>query len=209
MQAQSSSTDLSLLLLGAGGHGRVVADAALANGWRNVWASDRDPERCMGELISGIKLMALSSMTSKMRVHVSIGDNSARERESSGWDEVRLVSVVHPGALVSRIAEIGSGCFIAAGAVVAPCAQLGRGVIVNHGAVVDHDAVVGAFSHIAPGACLGGGAHVGERVLVGALAVVLPGVRVAGDSIIGAGAVVVSSIEVKGTFVGVPARRMA
>ncbi|MDB5872702.1 MAG: sugar O-acyltransferase, sialic acid O-acetyltransferase NeuD family [Ramlibacter sp.] len=199
----------SLLIFGAGGHGRVVADAALAAGrWPSVSATDRDPARCTGELLPGVALGPASMAASAAAVHVAIGDAAARAREVGALPPGALASVVHPKASISPLARISPGCFVAAQAVVAPGASLGIAVIVNHGAVVDHDVSVGDFSHIAPLAVLGGGVQVGRRVLVGGGAGILPGLRVGDDVVIGAGAVVVEDLPEAGVYAGVPARRL-
>lgn len=200
-----------LLVFGAGGHARVVADAALKSSvWPRVFSSDRDPAFCVGELLPGVRLLPVEVAKRELEaaIHVAIGDNAAREREANTWGLVRLVSVLHPAATVSPFAVLGAGCFVAAGAVVAPQASLGLGVIVNHGAVVDHDVRIGAFSHIAPGAVLGGEVRIGTRVFVGAGAVVLPGLSVCDGAVIGAGAVVCAPVTQAGTYVGVPAREI-
>jgi sugar O-acyltransferase (sialic acid O-acetyltransferase NeuD family) len=199
-----------LLIFGAGGHGRVVADAALAAGqWLRVLASDRDPSRCTGELLTGVALLpAYAATATAGAVHVAIGDGAARAREVAALPAGLLATVVHPKASVSRHAHVAPGCFIAAQAVVGPHATLGASVIVNHGAVVDHDVTGGDFSHVAPLAALGGGAKLGRRVLVGSGASVLPGVRVCDDVVIGAGAVVAGDLAEPGTYAGVPARRL-
>lgn len=207
MQAQHPSR---LVILGAGGHGRVVADAALAQGaWSQVLATDRDPKRCQGELLPGVPLLALRDAESGgAAVHVAIGNAQARERETAALGARPPASVVHPHASVSPHAAVGAGCFLAAQAVLAPAAQLGLCVIVNHGAVVDHDVRVGDFSHLAPLCSLGGGVRVGRRVLVGTGARILPGLVIADDVVIGAGAVVHGPISEPGVYVGVPARRV-
>lgn len=200
----------TLLLFGAGGHGRVLADAALGNpAWLKILASDRNPQMCHGELLPGVKLVLPETVLSlPMAVHVAIGNNLAREREASFWGAQRLVSIVHAAAVVSRFSQLGAGSFVAAGAVVAPGAMMGVGVIVNHAAVVDHDVQIGDFSHIAPHVTLGGAVVVGRRVLLGAGAVVLPSVQIVDDVIVGAGAVVTANIVQSGTYAGVPARRI-
>lgn len=207
MQAPVAST---LVIFGAGGHGRVVADAALAAGtWGRIVATDRDPVRCRGELLPGVALLPLEdALTLTGAVyHVAIGVAAHRERETQPLID-RLATVVHPDASVSPWARLSAGCFVAAQAVVAPGAQLGAGVIVNHGAVVDHDAQVGAFSHVAPQAALGGHSQVGARVLVGSGARLLPSVQVCDGCTLGAGAVVLASIQQPGTWAGVPAARL-
>jgi sugar O-acyltransferase (sialic acid O-acetyltransferase NeuD family) len=209
--AAAAVVPTSLLLFGAGGHARVVADAALAStGWGSVIGSDRDASRCTGELVPGVRLLQAgdAALDGIAGIHIAIGNNAAREKEAVAWGHARLATVIHPAALVSPLAEIGAGCFVAAGAIVAPGAVLGMGVIVNHGAVVDHDVVLGAFCHVAPNATLGGGVRIGRRVLVGAGAVVLPGLVIADDVVIGAGAVVNAPLLDAGTYAGVPARKI-
>jgi sugar O-acyltransferase (sialic acid O-acetyltransferase NeuD family) len=200
----------SLLIFGAGGHGRVVADAALLTGqWRRLLASDRDPARCSGELLAGVTLMRPDeAAAAATAVHVAIGNTAGRQKEVAALAAGRLASVVHPRASVSDQAQIAPGCFIAAQAIVAPGARLGTAVIVNHGAVVDHDVMVGDFSHIAPLVALGGGVQIGRRVLVGSGASVLPGVRIGDDVVIGAGAVVTRHLPEPGVYAGVPAARL-
>lgn len=213
-----ASSPPTLLIFGAGGHGRVVADAAIAQGrWARVRVTDRDAGRVGEVLWAGLAVEALDeAVAGSTQVHVAIGAAAAREREARalGFDaslshrQPTLVTIIHPHATVSPHAGIGPGCFLAAQCVVAPAARLGVSVIVNHGAVVDHDAQVGDYTHVAPLAALGGGVQVGRRVLVGAGAKLLPGVRVADDVVIGAGAVVRDSIERPGVYAGVPARRV-
>ena len=172
-------------------------------------ASDRDPQRCHGELLPGINLLGMQELAAlPYSVHIAIGNNLWREREAASWGYSRLVSLIHPGAQVSPFSAIGEGCFVAACAVIAPSAGVGICVIANHGAVVDHDVLVGDFSHIAPNAILGGGVKVGKRVLIGSGAVVLPGIAIADDVTVGAGAVVRTGLVEAGVYAGVPARRI-
>ena len=200
----------SLMIFGAGGHGRVVADAALlVGGHTEVFASDRNPSSCRGELLPGVALRTVDASASVgMVVHVAIGNNFARQKEAGFWEHDRLASVVHPAATVSPFASLSGGCFVAAGAIVGPAASIGTGVIINHGAVVDHDVEVGAFSHIAPNAALGGHVKTGQRVLVGAGAVILP-LKVIGDDVtIGAGTVVNRDLLEAGVYAGNPVRKI-
>jgi sugar O-acyltransferase (sialic acid O-acetyltransferase NeuD family) len=209
VKALPNSAYADLLVFGASGHGRVVADAALCSGaWRSVLASDRNPARQHGELLPQVSMIAPEQVLQELHLHMAIGNNTARAREARAWGEDRLVTVCHPASIVSAQAQLAGGCFVAAQAVIAPGARLGLGVIVNHGAVVDHDCEIDGYSHIAPQACLGGGVRVGHGVLIGAGAIVLPGLQVADGVIVGAGAVVQRSITELGTYVGVPARRL-
>jgi sugar O-acyltransferase (sialic acid O-acetyltransferase NeuD family) len=198
------------VILGAGGHGRVVADAALASGkWAAVIATDGDPARCHGELLPGVPCLPLAEAIARPhgRIHVAIGNSQSRERECTLYLD-RLGTVIHPAGSVSPHAQLGAGSFVAAHAVVAPGAALDIGVIVNHGAVADHDAHVGAFAHLAPRAAVGGGCGIGAHVLLGSGACVLPGVRITGGCVVGAGAVVHRDVTECGVYAGVPVRRL-
>jgi sugar O-acyltransferase (sialic acid O-acetyltransferase NeuD family) len=197
-----------LLILGAGGHGRVAADAALAEGWQPVVASDRDPARWGPVLLPQVPVLSIEDAVARSTVvHVAIGSASAREWEAKAIG-LPLATIVHPHATVSTHAQIEPGCLLTARSVVAPGARIGTCVIVNHGAVVDHDVRVGDYTHIAPLVSLGGGVRIGSRVLVGSGASVLPGVRIGDDIVIGAGAVVCEDLAAPGVYAGVPARRV-
>ncbi len=199
-----------LLIFGASGHGRVVAEAALlSREWEHIAATDRDPARCTGELLPAVSTMLPDAVGDGAPVHIAIGNAAHREKEAAALGARHpLATVLHPRACVSAHAVVANGCFVAAQAVVAPGARLGRCVIVNHGAVIDHDAEVGDFSHVAPLAALGGGACIGQRVLIGSGASVLPGMRVGDDVVVGAGSVVCEHLPDAGTYVGIPARRV-
>ncbi|MES2943188.1 MAG: NeuD/PglB/VioB family sugar acetyltransferase [Pseudomonadota bacterium] len=207
---EALDTRPQLLIFGAGGHGRVVADAALlAPNPPTVVASDRNADICHGELLPSVCLKdAKTAQLLNASVHIAIGSNQAREKEAGFWGHYRLLSVFHPAACVSPFCRVAAGSFVAAGAVIAPGAVLGVGVIVNHGAVVDHDVQVGDFSHIAPNASLGGHVSVGRRVLIGAGAVILPSVSIADDVTVGAGAVVTTNLTAPGIYAGIPARKI-
>jgi sugar O-acyltransferase (sialic acid O-acetyltransferase NeuD family) len=200
----------TLLILGAGGHGRVAADAAMAQGlWSAISATDRDAARCQGELLPGVPLaLAEAALQQAEMIHVAIGDADARRSEAQAVGLHRLATVAHPRACASPHARVGSGCLLAAQSVVGPGARLGLCVIVNHGAVVDHDCDVGDFSHVAPAATLGGRVRVGAAVLIGAGASVLPGLSICSGAVIGAGSVVHRDVTRPGVYAGVPARRI-
>lgn len=187
-----------------------MADAALLQGhWLQLEVTDRNPQRCAGELLPGVPLVGIEALTSAQAVHIAIGGPTARQSETRALPGNCVVAtVIHPAATVSSSSVIGAGSFIAAGAVVSALARLGEAAIVNHLAVIDHDCDVGDFCHVAPGAMLGGGVRLGRGVLIGAGARVLPGLSIADGVQIGAGAVVIRDIDVAGTYVGMPARRV-
>lgn len=189
-----------LVVLGAGGHAKVVLDAWLAGGYdeRVVEVRDDDPV-CSGRRIGNffVQFPAVSrSASGTMAVHdvmfhAAVG-NSSQRRElwrravASGW---RPKTVIHPRAVISPTARIGEGCFVGAQAVIGPSAAIGRGTIVNHGALVDHDCTVGEFSHIGVFSSMSGGAVVGDDCVLSAGARLLVGRAVPSGEIIPAGVI--------------------
>ncbi len=197
-------------LLGAGGHGRVVADALLAAGVPAKSIIPRDSRPGLTLLGMPVATPEICIEMSGAYFHVAVGSAEIRLalHMSAIAQGARPVSIVHPRASVSLHAMVESAAFVAALAAIGPGAKICTGAIVNHGAVVDHDVVIGEFSHIAPNATLGGGVRIGDRVLVGAGTVVLPGVTIGNEIVIGAGAVMRTSITGPGTWVGNPARKL-
>lgn len=199
------------VIVGAGGHARVVMDALLCSAdTQNLYVFADDDVALHGVEMLGVAVLAASTQLIKIgtRFHVAIGDNRKREILFHRFVAVGGVpfSVRHPGACVSQFVNFSEGSFVAARAVVAPASVIGMGVIINHSAVVDHDCRVGDFSHVAPGATLAGGVVLGCGVLVGAGARVLPGITIGAEAVIGAGAVVTADVPSHAKVVGVPGR---
>ncbi|HRO49506.1 MAG TPA: acetyltransferase [Hyphomicrobium sp.] len=201
-----------LLVLGCGGHGRVVADAATECGYTHYAFLDDAPQASGKSMLPGLVLGPMAMMEQLVRewgeAIVAVGNCSARltlfERlRSLGFE---TPSIVHPSAVISRNADIGSGVFVAAAAVVSVGAKIGEATIVNTGARVDHDCEIGRGCHIAPGATLSGGVRVGERTWLGTGCAVRQGVTIGADVLVGVGAAVVTDLESGKTYVGVPAR---
>lgn len=200
------STDL--VLIGAGGHGKVVLDAIQVCGM-SALVFDRDPLKTGKRLLrEEILLFSFEEVSESDSVHIAIGDNETRCDLATQIKSVtgKLASVVHPSAVVSETAEIDTGVFVAARAILGPNTSVGVGSIINHGAVVDHDCSIGLYSHVAPGAILGGGVSVGDGVLIGSGAVVLPGKRIGDRACIGSGAVVTKDVPAGQTLTGSPAK---
>lgn len=200
-----------LAIVGASGHGKVVADCAELSGWDEiVFFDDAWPARTSlaGWAVEGNTDALLACWSQFQGTVVAIGNNTMRQNKSNqlAAGGVILVSIVHPSAMISRYAQLGEGSVVLAGAVVNMDARLGIGCIVNTGACVDHDCLLGEFVHISPRAALAGGVSVGDRSWIGIGAVARPLVHIGRDVQIGAGAAVVSDVPDNATFVGVPAR---
>jgi sugar O-acyltransferase (sialic acid O-acetyltransferase NeuD family) len=202
----------ALLIIGAGGHGKVVADTALETGkWDEIFfLDDAWPEKKKNGIwdIHG-KIDQLASWNTKCEsAVVAIGNNYLRlELQSKLIDDgFTVATIVHPTARVSRFAKLGLGCVVFANAVVNVDAEVGDAAIINTAATVDHDCRLGKGVHIAPGANLGGGVVVGDLSLIGIGAVIRHYISIGRQVTIGAGAVVVSNIDNCITAAGTPAR---
>lgn len=203
---------MRLLIAGAGGHGRVVADLAeLTGSWESIaFLDDGSPT---GGLSGVWRIEGPLSELSRFRgthshFFAAFGDGQLRldslaRAEAIGFT---LATLLHPQAIVSRYAQIGEGSTAFGGAVVSHNARLGKGCVVNTSASVDHDCVLGDGVHVCPGARLAGNVTIGNCVWIGIGASIKQGVSVGDRATIGAGAVCVSDIRVGATVVGVPAR---
>lgn len=203
-----------IVVVGAGGHARVVADVIrLAGEFRIHGFVDQATNRA-GESFAGARIIGgdqeLDDVLRGGVAHaaVAVGDNEARLR--IGEDLMRrgfqLPALIHPTAIVAGDVVMGDGALLCAGAIINPASRLGRFVIINTGASVDHDCIIGDGVHIAPGAHLGGHVRVGARTLIGLGASIKPGIRIGERATAGVGAAVVQDVSDGTTVVGVPAR---
>lgn len=200
-----------LALLGAGGHGRVVADAALESGWKSVafFDSGFPAMQSAGPWpVEGDQNDLFMQLADFDGVLVAIGNNRVRLQFHRRLTRAgaKMVSVVHSRAVVSAHSRIGAGCIIVAGAVINIGTSLGDAVIVNTGAGVDHDCSIGDGVHISPGAHLGGAVAVGECGWIGIGASVRHQISIGANTVVGAGAVVVSNLAADLIAYGCPAK---
>jgi sugar O-acyltransferase (sialic acid O-acetyltransferase NeuD family) len=201
-----------LYIIGAGGHGKVVADAALLQEiWDDIYFVDDSYPSLTS--VMGLKVVAKTNSLDQFcdpysEAIVAIGDNESRQRlqEHCIAHGMPLATVIHPRAVVAKSAHIKSGTVVFAGAVINAEAQIGHAVIVNTSAVIEHDCVVGDWSHICPKVGCAGGAQVGSHVWVGMGATIIQNVIIGDYAKVGAGAVVLRDVGNHQQVVGVPAR---
>lgn len=194
-----------LLIIGAGGHGRVAAEIAELKGYSVSFLDDSDSKafNVIGKLSDYKKYISTHSF------FVAIGNSETRKKVFCELKShnAETVNLVHPYSFVSKGVAMGTGNIVMAGAVVNTNVRIGDGVIINTCSSVDHDSVIEDFSHIAVGSRICGTVKIGEGTWIGAGATVINNITITDKCMIGAGAVVIKDIHSKGTYVGVPAAK--
>lgn len=198
-----------LVIIGAGGHGKVCGDIALQmDCYPEIYFLDDYAEGMVMNIPIIGKISDYSKWIAVADFFVAIGNSKVREKYLTMLKETgaSIAALIHPGCVLGARVSIGCGTAVMAGAVINPDARIGEGVIINTAASVDHDNVIGDYCHISVGSHLAGTVVIGEHTMIGAGATVINNVKICSGCMIGAGAVVVKDIEEQGTYVGVPAR---
>jgi sugar O-acyltransferase (sialic acid O-acetyltransferase NeuD family) len=204
---------MDVLIIGAGGHGKVVLDILRAAGkHRPIGFVDADPSLA-GSTVSDLPVLGTINQISRVKSRargaiVAIGDNRTRWNYAQVLLEngFELVNAIHPSAVVSSAVKVGRNVVIAANATVCTEASLADSVIVNTGAIVDHECEIGESAHVAPGARLAGRVRIGAGAMIGLGASIIQCLNVGEDAIVGAGAVIIRDVPAKATVAGVPGR---
>lgn len=205
------------VILGGGGHARVIIDALRAGGAAEPAAILDSDKALHGSQVDGVRIVGSDEELPRLRAggwaHFAMGmggagNNAPRRRVydfalSAG---LQPVTIVHPRAFVSPAATLGPGAQIMPGSLVCAGAALGANVLVNSGAIVEHDCNVGDHVHVASGACLCGAVTVGVGAHLGARCVVRQGITIGASALVAAGAVVVKDVPAGQKVAGVPAR---
>ena len=195
-----------LVIIGASGHGKVIADIAKKNGYHEIVFLDDDENihECGGYPVIG---RSHEVETINADIIVGIGNASIRKKIQQSIPARKMATLIHPSAVVAEDVIIGVGTVIMAGAVVNSGARIGTGCIINTCASVDHDCNVRDYAHIAVGSHLCGTVSVGDETWIGAGAIVSNNISICSEVMIGAGAVVVKDIDDAGIYLGIPAKK--
>ena len=205
---------MKILIVGAGGHGQVVADIleaqrAAGDDVDVIGFVDDDPKLKGQHRLGKSILDNLAGITQLGHdaVVLAVGNNNRRAclDEDMRRRGQNFATATHPSALIAKDSSVGDGSMICARVVIGCCSRVGRGVILNTACTIDHHARIDDFVHVAPGVHLGGDVSIGSRSMVGIGAIVLPGVSIGRGAIVGAGAVVTHDVADSATVVGVPA----
>lgn len=209
MTGDDKKMNQSVVIIGASGHGKVVADIVIENGDQVVGFLDDNPnlpEKFIGFPVLGIIDEYQNYLDAKFIV--AIGNAAIREKIVNKLGNVAWYTAIHPTVVISKLdTAIGEGTVIMANAVVNPGAKIGSHCIINTGAIVEHDNRLEDYVHVSVGAKLAGAVSVGKSTWIGIGASVRNNLEIYADCMIGAGAVVVKDIKEAGTYVGVPARK--
>lgn len=197
----------NVIIIGAGGHAKVIADIIIKNGDKVIGFLD---DKKVGQKILGLSVIDTVDNVIKYidnaEFIIGIGSNYIRKTISQKYN-LNWYTAIHPSAQVGIDVSIGVGTVVMANAVINPSTRIGSHCIINTGAVIEHDNVIHNYVHISPNATLCGTVTIAECTHIGAGATIKNNISVCADCIIGAGGIVINDIVKKGTYVGVPSRR--
>lgn len=201
-----------LIIIGASGHGKVVADIAIKmNKWQSIAFLDDDEsiKVSMGLEVIG-KTADAFTYKDEADFFVAIGNNATREKiqEKFIYEGVSVVKLIHPKSVIGIDVEIEIGTAVMSGVVINSSSRIGKGCIINTSSSLDHDNVIENYVHISPGVRTAGSVIIGKGTWLGIGSVVSNNVNICSDCKVGAGAVVIKDITEPGTYVGVPVRRV-
>ena len=204
---------MNLYIIGAGGHGKVVADiSSILKRYETI--SFFDDNKSKGSFILDYQILdeinydKIQSLNHKDNFFfVAIGNSFIRkEIQNKLLDlKINIATIIHPMTSISKFSKIGLGTLICAGAIIGPDANIGKGCILNHSCTIDHDCNLGNYVHICPHSSLSGGVDFGDLSLLGTGARVIQGKKIGSNCTIGAGAVVINNIPNNKKAIGVPA----
>lgn len=197
-----------IVIIGASGHGKVVADIALKNGYSDiVFIDDNAVGKCMGFDIVGkcTELHRLNDGSAEFII--AIGNNKIRKNIAT-CNNLKWATLIHPSAQIGTDVCVGEGSVVMAGAVVNPCVKIGKHCIINTCCVVEHDNIIEDYVHISPNAALGGTVFVGESTHIGIGAAVKNNISICKECTLGAGTVAVKDLKESAVYVGVPAKKL-
>jgi len=201
----------NLLIIGAGGHGKVCYEIALnMKKWDTInFLDDFKTGKILDSTIIG-KSESIDFNPDEADIFIAIGDNYKRETLHTKFITLgyRIPTLISTCSYISKYCFLGEGTVVMNNSIINTSAHISRGCIINSGSILEHDSVIGEFCHVSPGSVILGGVHIGDFTWIGANATIKNNVEIASNSVIGAGAVVVKNISEEGIYVGLPAKKI-
>jgi len=209
--------DLPCIIIGAGGHSKVLVSTLKAMNKEILFITDNDmalsETKLLGVPVVGDDACIFSHSPESVELYLGVGTSNGCNHRKSIWNNFLQSGynagiAVHPSAIISEDVIIDHGAQVMAQATIQPGSHIEAFSIVNTGSQIDHDCTVGTFSHIGPGAVLCGDVSINDAAFIGAGATVIPGLTIGADSIIAAGSVVVKNIPASTKVGGIPAKAL-
>ena len=197
-----------VIIVGASGHGKVIADIVTAAGDAVVGFLDDDTGKTMCGAFPVLGTVADAEKYPDCSFVIAIGNNAIRKKIAETMAVKRWYTAVHPSAIISPSAVIGEGSVVMPNVVVNAESIVGRHCILNTGAVIEHENRIGDYVHISPRAALAGNVAVGEGTQIGLGVCVRNNIFICSGCTIGVGAVIVKDVNESGVYTGVPGRRI-
>lgn len=191
----------NVIIIGAGGHGKVIADIVRKSNDNFIGFLDDDlsKENVIGRVSECTKYQDCYFV-------IGIGNNKIRKKIAEEYPELKYYTAIHPAAILSTNVKIGKGTVIMANAVINDSSEIGSHCIINTASVVEHDNCIEDYVHISPNATLCGTVKVGKETHIGAGAIIKNNISICGNVVVGIGAAIVKDIDESGTYVGVPGK---
>lgn len=198
-----------VMIIGASGHGKVIADIIHQSGDQVMGFLDDDPTKKEIHQIPVLgKIEDIQKYKDDFCFIIGIGDNQIRKKIAESNPALNYYTAIHPTAVIGEGVRVGNGTVVMANAVINADANIGEHCIINTSAVIEHECVIGGYTHVSPQACLCGNVHVGEECHIGAGTTITNNKNIVNNIIIGAESVVIRDINESGTYAGIPIRRI-
>ena len=196
-----------LIIIGGGGHAKVIADIAVANHYNILGFLDDNPNTLQFSNLKRLGKISDCIKYNDVQFIIAIGNNTVRQNIAKKYP-LNFATLIHPSAIVSKYAQLAKGTVVMPLCVINSHAKIGEHCIINTSSVIEHDANVNNYTHISPNATLCGTVNIGENCHIGAGATIINNITICDNCIIGAGAAVTNDIIENGTYVGVPAQKI-
>lgn len=210
--SKKSGSARRIYIIGAGGHGHVVADIAKQNGYTEILFIDDRSDALKNYRIVGStsNIDEIHQEDPESDFFVAIGNNQVREQFFNllRSKNIKQPILIHPTAVIDSTVMIKEGTAIMANAVINANTVIGNGCIINTAATIDHDCMLGNFVHISPGVHVAGTVRIGDKTWVGIGSSIINNINICSEVIIGGGTTVIDNISNSGKYVGTPARRI-